>query len=210
MIYLLVDKDQTTQEWVVLKTITYPINVRGLSGVIYGDIRVLTLEERKAEGFWTQVDVYEDNGEFKEFSNKDVTFNEETAEMVNTYHYVLMDLGIIKEELKNRVINHRESLLIGGFTKDGKVYGTTYDARVLLQGFVLESMINSELTEVTIRLPDDTDSTLTVQELKELVSELYSYTESLFIKESTIRSNIDNATDYDAVRAAATWDDTPL
>ena len=210
MIYLLVDKDPETQKWVVLKTITYPINVRGLSGIIYGDIRNLTLEVRKVEGFWEQVDVYEGNGEFKEYSYQDVTFDEDAAQMINTYHYVLMNLDIIKTELKNRVLAHRDSLLTGGYEKDGHLFSTSIDNRVVLQGYAIESLIDSNMADVTIRLDDDTDLVLTVAELKAVVSGMAAFTEALYKKDRVIRAAIDSATDYDAIRTAATWDDVPL
>lgn len=209
MIYLLVDKNES-QEWEVLKTFTSPINVRGLSGVTYSDISRLSLEERKLEGLWTLKDVYEGTGEFKEFDYKDVTFSEETAEMINTYYYKLMPLAIIKDDLSNRVISKRNELLVSGFEYDGKVYDSTTESRVLLQGYVLESLINPDIVNVTLRLKDDTEVVLTVAQLKSVLSSMYANTEELYIKERDIRDDIQLAGDYDAARAAASWDGVPL
>ena len=209
MIYLLVNKDET-QEWVVLKTFTSPINVRGLSGVTYSDISRLTLEERKLEGLWTQRDVYEGTGEFKEYDYKEVTFDEYTAEMINTYHYKLMSLDIIKEDLSNRVISKRNELLVAGFEFDGHVYNSDTDSRVLLQGYVLESLVNPDVVSVTIRLQDDSELQLTVSQLQSVLSSMYAHTEELYAKERDIRDDIAATSDYDAARAAAVWDGVPL
>lgn len=209
MIYLLVDKDET-QEWVMLKTFTSPINVRGLSGVTYSDISRLTLEERKLEGLWTLRDVYEGTGEFKEFDYKEVTFDENTAEMINTYHYKLMPLDIIKEELNRRVISKRNELLVAGFEFDGHVYDSNIESRVLLQGYVLESLVNTDVVSVTIRLQDDSELKLTVAQLQSVLSSMYAHTEELYVKERDIRDDIAATSDYDSARAAATWDGIPL
>lgn len=209
MIYLLVDKDET-QQWVVLKTFTSPINVRGLSGVTYSDISRLTLEERKLEGLWTLRDVYEGTGEFKEFDYKEVIFDEDAAEMVNTYHYKLMSLDIIKEDLSNRVISKRNELLVAGFEFDGHVYDSNTESRVLLQGYVLESLVNPDVVSVTIRLQDDSELQLTVSQLQSVLSSLYAHTEELYVKERDIRDDIAATSDYDAARAAAVWDGVPL
>lgn len=209
MIYLLVDKNEA-QEWVVLKTFTSPINVRGLSGVTYSDISRLSLEERKLEGLWTLKDVYDGTGEFKEFDFKEVTFDEDAAEMVNTYHYKLMPLDIIKEDLSNRVISKRNELLVSGFEFDGHVYDSNTESRVLLQGYVLESLVNPDVTSVTIRLQDDSEIELTVTQLQSVLSSLYAHTEELYVKERDIRDDIALTTDYEAARAAAVWDGVPL
>lgn len=209
MIYLLVNKNES-QEWEVLKTFTSPINVRGLSGVTYSDISRLSLEERKLEGLWTLKDVYEGTGEFKEFDFKEVTFNEETAEMINTYHYKLMPLDIIKEDLNNRVIAKRNELLVGGFEYDEKVYDSTTESRVLFQGYVLESLINADVTDFTVRLKDDTEINLTVSQLRSVLSSMYAQTEELYVKERDIRDDINATLDYEGARAAAVWDGEPL
>lgn len=209
MIYLLVDKN-AEQEWTVLKTFTSPINVRGLSGVTYSDISRLTLEERKLEGLWTLKDEYDGVGEFKEFDYQEVQFDEDAAEMTNIYHYKLMPLDIIKAELNNRVVSHRNELLVNGFEFDGKIYDSSTESRVLLQGYVLESFVNTDVTSVTLRLKDDTEIVLTVAEIRSVLSSMYANTEELYIKERDIRDDIDAAVDYDAARLAATWDGVPL
>lgn len=206
MIYLLVDKNEVTQEWVILKTITYPINVRGLSGVTYSDISNLSLEVRKVEGFWTQSDVYENSGEFMEFDNKTVEYDEDGAVVTNTYHYKLMDLAVIKNELDARIVSYRDELLISGFEFDSHVYDTSYNGRQLIQGFVLESLITTDIDEVTIRLKNDTDVVLSVADLKSVLSAIYAYTEQLYQKERQMRTDLAAAQTYQEARDAATWD----
>ena len=87
MIFLSVVKNENG-EWVILKVITNPINVRGnKTGNTYGDISKLDLDTRRDEGFWTQNDVYVNTGEYMVFDNKVTTFDEQAVEVTNTYNY---------------------------------------------------------------------------------------------------------------------------
>ncbi|AQW88749.1 putative structural protein [Erwinia phage pEa_SNUABM_50] len=212
MIYLSVVKNESG-DWVILKTITYPINIRGnKTGNTYGDISKLDLDTRRDEGFWTQNDVYQNTGEFMIFKEKVVTFDEDAVEVTNTYIYERMPLDDIKTDLLGRVTAKRDSMYYNDFTFDGHSYNAGSTSRANIQLFISAALIDESNFPSSIEL-ETVDGVLVPFDLvkfKQLVKELFDYTSSLYIKERTIKAAISAAEDYDTVRDAAKWDDEIL
>lgn len=212
MIFLSVVKNESG-DWVIIKTITYPINIRGnKTGNTYGNISMIDLDTRRDEGFWTQNDVYQNTGEFMTFKEKVVTFDEEAAEVTNTYIYERMQLDDIKTDLISRVTSKRESMYYADFSFDGHSYNVDPSSRANIQLFVSAALIDESNfpSSIDIETVDGVLVSFDVDKLKKLVKELFDYTNSLYIKERIIKSNITNAGDYDAIRDAAKWDDELL
>ena len=212
MIYLSVVKNDSG-DWEIIKVITNPINVRGnLTGNTYGDISTLDLETRKAEGFWTQNDVYKNTGEFKNFKEKTVEFNEENAEVINTYIYELIPLDQIRTDLKGRVDTKRDTLYFGGFEFDGETYVSGVSNRNNIQLIMMTALIDeadfpSDLVWDTI---DGKQTPMDLEKFKLFVKALASFTRNLFIKARSIKEAIDKAENYEDIRTAASWDDESL
>lgn len=212
MIFLSVVRNSESQEWEILRVISNPINVRGnLTGITYGDIRTLSLETRIAEGFWTQEDVYENTGEYMEFKEKQVSFDESTAVVTNTYVYQRMALDVIKQDLVNRTKSHRDMLINSGFDYNGNTFDTSMEGRLNLCALVHYVSLNPQVTEVSIPLPtSDSEVVLSSDNLEELFSQMMAEQQTLFTKCVSIKAAIEATTTYEDARAAATWDGTPL
>lgn len=210
MIYLYVDKNPETQKWEILKTYNGPINVRGKSGITYGDISSLTLEQRLAECIWTSADQYDGAGEYMEYDYTETVFDDVNGVVISVYHYKLMDLNIIKSDLDTRITQYRDQLLYSGFEYNSKKYNSSTNYRVILHGYVIQTLVDSTVTSVAVRLEDDTDEAFTVAELRALLSAMSSNTEATYLKERTLRDNLAAASTYEDARAAATWDGVPL
>lgn len=212
MIFVSVLKDENGS-WYVAKILNNTINVRGnTTGITYGNIATLDLETRLMEGFWTQNDVYQNTGEFMEFKEKVTTFDEVNGVVTNTYIYQLMDLDIIKNDLKGRVDSKRDTLYFGGFDFDGKTYFSGLSNRSNIQLMLLSSLVDeanfpSDLvwdTSTGERTPMD------LATFRLFAKALTDFTRTLFIKSRAIKDAIDAATDYDSIRAAASWDGEAL
>lgn len=211
MIFLSVVKDSESQEWEILRVISSPINVRGnLTGITYGDIRVLDLDTRRAEGFWTQEDVYDNTGEYMEFKEKLVNFDEEKAVVTNTYVYQRMDLEVIKTDLINRVKSHRDTLINSGFEYNENTFDTSLEGRQGICSLVTYISVKPDITDVTVHLPTDEEVSLTSDEVKELFINMTEYHQSLYTKCNTIKDAINATSTYEDARAAANWDGTAL
>lgn len=210
MIYVAVTKNESG-EFEILKTLTSVINQRShITGTTIGNVTYLDAAGRLEHGFWEQEDLYIGTGEFKEFDRKEVEFDDVDGRVTNSYFYKLMDLAVIRDEMKNRVRSYRSQLSSSQYTKDTKVYDITSEGRLELQGLVLESLLDSSIQSVSMRLPSGEDIELTVTELKALYLEIALYRDGLYDTEAQIISAIDQAADYDAIRAAAVWGDQPL
>lgn len=212
MIFVSVLKDENGS-WYVAKILNNTINVRGnTTGITYGNIATLDLSTRLMEGFWTQNDVYQNTGEFMEFKEKVTTFDEVNGVVTNTYIYQLMDLNIIKNDLKGRVDSKRDTLYFGGFDFDGKTYFSGLSNRSNIQLMLLSSLVDeanfpSDLawdTSTGERTPMDLST------FRLFAKALTDFTRTLFIKSRAIKDAIDAATDYDSIRAAASWDGEAL
>ncbi len=212
MIFVSVLKDENGS-WYVAKILNNTINVRGnTTGITYGNIATLDLETRLMEGFWTQNDVYQNTGEFMEFKEKVTTFDEVNGVVTNTYIYQLMDLGIVKNDLKGRVDSKRDTLYFGGFDFNGKTYFSGLSNRSNIQLMLLSSLVDeanfpSDLvwdTSTGERTPMD------LATFRLFAKALADFTRTLFIKSRAIKDAIDAATDYDSIRAAASWDGEAL
>jgi hypothetical protein len=210
MIYVAVKKNDSG-EWEILKYISNTINQRSpITDETIGDISRLDAAGRLAKGFWIQKDVYVNNGEFTELDNKEITFDDVNGEITNTYTYKLMDLSIIRDEMKNRVRSYRTQLSYGFYTKGENQFDISSDGRVELQGLIIESLLDSTITSVAIRLQSGVDVTLTVSDLKELYLEIAKYREGLFDTEAQLILAIDSAADYEAIRNVSVWGEQVL
>lgn len=207
MIYLSVVKD-TNDDWKIIKVITYPINVVGnLTGNTYGDISKLDLDTRRAEGFWTQNDVYQNTGEFMIFKEKVVTFSEIDAEVTNTYIYELMPLDDIKSDLRGRVDSKRDLLYFDGFLFQNKKFFSGISNRNNIQLMMMTALIDetdfpSDLVWDTV---DGEQVPMDLATFKLFVKALADFTRDLFIEARRAKAAIDAATTYDDIRAAANW-----
>lgn len=212
MIYLSVVKNEN-DEWVILKVITNPNNVRGnKTGTTYGDISKLSLDIRRDEGFWTQNDVYVNTGEYMVFDNKVTTFDEEAAEVTNTYNYVLMPLADIRADLKSRVNSKRDQLYFNGFEFNSKTFSSGTAARNNIALFMTAALIDEANFPSDFAFPDLSGELVDMDlaTFKSLVKTLSDFTRGLYTKARTIRDAIDAAETYDDIRAAANWDGEAL
>ena len=211
MLFLYVIKN-SDGSFTIVRYINNPINVRGNSGITYCDISKLDLATRIAEGFWTQSDIYVDDGEYMVFDNKVVTFDETTAVVTNTYTYVRMDLNDIKTDIKTRVDTKRIELYYGTYTFETNNFNIQQDNRLN----ILTTQV-AILTDPT-SLPSDfvwkdvngIAISMDSAKFKEFSLGLFNYSNQLFVKSWNIKNAIDAATTYEDIRTAATWDDTPL
>ncbi|SOK59029.1 hypothetical protein [Yersinia phage fHe-Yen9-03] len=212
MIYLSVIKNESG-DWVIIKTITYPINVRGnKTGNTYGDITKLDLDTRRDEGFWTQNDVYLNTGEFMIFKEKTVEFDEVAVEVTNTYIYELMPLADIRNDLRSRVESKRDNLYYSGFEFNGNTFDSGTTSRVNIQ-LMLSYALNDDANFPNDLQWEAIDGTLVPMDLatfKQFIVALADFTRGLYIKSRQIRSNIESAVTYEDIRAAAKWDNEPL
>ncbi len=212
MVFLSVVKDENDQ-WKILKIISNPINVRGnKTGNTYGDIRVLDLDVRISEGFWTQNDVYENTGEYMYYVETVTTFDPEKAEVTNTYKYERQPLDEISADLKNRVESKRDSLYFEGFEFQGNKFESNVNNRsniqlVLLNAIVDESSFPSNLAWKSL---SGELIEMDLSTFKLFAKALGDFTSSLFIKERQIKDAISAAGTYEELRAAASWDGEQL
>lgn len=211
MVYLSVVKNGNN--WVILKTITNTINVRGnKTGNTYGDISVLDLDTRRAEGFWTQEDKYVNTGEFMIFKEKTVEFSEENAVVTNTYIYELMPLDDIRMDLINRVDSMRENLYYAGFTFQDKKFNSGLSNRSNIQLMLLnaisdEANFPANLVWETV---DGEQIPMDLVTFKAFANQLAVWTRNLFIEARSIKVAINAATTYEELRSAASWDGVSL
>lgn len=208
MIFLSVVKNDNG-DWVILKVITNPVNVRGnKTGNTYGNISFLTLDERRDEGFWTQRDVYDNIGEFMVFKEKTTAFDEDAVEVVNTYSYERMDLDLVKADLLDRVVFKRDDLYATSFTFNGNEFSADINSRLNIQLIADTFAINESYFPNDFKL-ETVDGTLVefdIASFKLLVKALFDFTIGLYTTERSIKDNIRNATVYEDIRAAAQWD----
>lgn len=210
MIYVAVKKNDSGN-WEILKYISNPINQRSpITDETIGDISRLDAAGRLAKGFWIQKDVYVNTGEFTELDNKAITFDDVNGEITNTYTYKLMDLDVIRDEMKNRVRSYRSQLSYGLYKKGDIEYDISIDGRVELQGLIIESILDSSILNVSIRLLNGTDVTLSISDLKELFLEIAHYREGLFDIEAQLILAITSAADYESIRNVSVWGEQPL
>jgi hypothetical protein len=207
MIYLSVLKDENGS-WYIAKVLTSTINVRGnATGITYGNIIGLDLATRLMEGFWTQEDIYENTGEFMQFKEKVTTFDDVNGVVTNTYIYELMDLDVIKTDLRGRVDSKRDTVYFGGFEFNGKTFYSGISNRSNIQLMLLSSLVDetnfpSDLVWDTVdgeRIPMD------LATFKLFAKALTDFTRTLFITARSIKDAIDDATDFATIRAAAAW-----
>lgn len=212
MIYLIVQSDGNGG-WVIVKTLTSPINVKGpVTGVTWGDIRVLTLDARRTDGFWTQNDVYQNNGDYTVFKETITTFDEPTLVVTNTYVFELMPLDQIRADLKNKVDNKRDSLRFESLTFQNKQYPIDSISRGNLL-LMAASIIFDETvfpSNYTLDLVDGTSQVVDLPTFKALIQALNAHTYDLYQTARTIKANIDAATTYSDIRAAANWNGEAL
>lgn len=212
MIYLSVVKNESG-DWVILKTITNTINVRGnKTGITYGDISTLSLDKRREEGFWTQNDEYVGTGEFMVFDKKTTTFSEEDAEVTNTYSYKLMPLDEIQTDLLGRVESKRDALYYAGFEFQGKQFFSGLANRSNIQLMLLNSIVDeanfpSDLVWDTV---DGEQIHMDLATFKAFANTLAVYTRTLFITARQIKADIIAATSYEEMRTAASWNGEAL
>lgn len=211
MLYLYVIKDEDGS-FKIVRVITSPINQRGNSGITYGNITILDLDTRKEEGFWTQEDVYVDQGEYMVFKEKQTAFNEDTAVVTNTYIYERMPLDEIKTDLKNRVDAKRNEKYYGGFTFEDVKYLTDRDSRMNIIGAQAAILSDSTvLPEGFIwRSADDQNIPMDADKFKEFAIELFQFSNGIYQEAWTLKAAIDAASTYEDARAAATWDGEAL
>lgn len=212
MIYVSVIKDEN-DKWKIVKVLPSPLNAVGnKTGAIWPDISKLSLEKRLDEGFWTQNDVYQNTGEFMQFKEKTVDFDEVNGVVTNTYIYELMDLDVIKSDLKGRVDSKRDTVYYGGFEFNSKTYFSGLANRSNIQLMLLSSIVDeanfpSDLVWDTV---DGERTPMDLATFRLFAEALMTFTRSLFIKARAIKDAIDAATDYDSIRAAASWDGEAL
>lgn len=212
MIFLSVVKNENG-DWVILKVITNPINVRGnKTGNTYGDISKLDLDTRREEGFWTQNDVYVNTGEYMVFDSKVTTFDEQAVEVTNTYNYVLMPLEDIRTDLKSRVNSKRDQLYFNGFDFNSHTFGSGTATRSNVALFMTVALIDEANFPSDFAFPDVNGDLVDMDlaTFKLFVKALSDFTRSLYTKARSIRNAIDAATTYEDIRAAASWDGEPL
>lgn len=211
MLYLYVVKNEDGS-FTIVRVITNPVNQRGNSGITYGNVTILDLETRKAEGFWTQTDVYDGQGEYKIFKDKTTTFNEDSAVVTNTYSYELMPLEDIKADLKNRVDSKRSEMLNGGFTYNGYTYAT--DSTSVMNIIGAQVAILSDVDVITPdfvwRTADDQNISMDATSFKAFTLALFAFTNTQYQTSWQIKTAIDSASTYEEIRAAASWDGTEL
>jgi hypothetical protein len=212
MIYLSVVKNDSG-DWVILKTITNVINVRGnKTGNTYGDISALSLDVRRSEGFWTQKDLYVNTGEFMVFKEKTVDFSEQNAEVTNTYIYELMPLDDIRNDLLGRVDSKRDGLYYAGFTFQDKQFYSGLANRSNIQLMLLNSIVDeanfpSDLVWDTV---DGEQIPMDLATFRAFAKQLADTTRELFITARSIKAAINAATTYEDLRSAASWNGEAL
>jgi hypothetical protein len=212
MLYVSVLKNQDG-EWYIAKIHSSTINVRGnVTGTTWGDISKLDLATRLYDGFWIQDDKYENTGEFMQFKEKTIVFDEVAGVVTNTYIYELMDLDVIKQDLKGRVDNKRENVYNEGFEFQGNMFMSGINNRNNIQLMMIGALIDednfpSDLVWDTV---DNIQVSMDLATFKLFVKALTDFTRTCFITARSIKSAIDSATDYTAVRAAASWDGEAL
>ena len=212
MIYVSVIKDDN-DSWQIVKILSSPLNAVGnKTGNIYPDISKLSLASRLVEGFWTQNDVYENTGEFMQFKEKTTTFDEVNGVVTNTYTYELMDLEVIKTDLKGRVDSKRDTVYFGGFEFNGKTFFSGLSNRSNIQLMLLSSIVDeaSFPTDLVWDTVDGERIPMDLATFKLFAQALVDFTRTLFVKNRTIKDAIDAATDYDSIRSAASWDGEAL
>lgn len=212
MIFVSVLKDENGS-WYIAKILNNTINVRGnTTGTTYGNIATLDLATRLMEGFWTQNDVYENTGEFKQFKEKTTTFDEVNGVVTNTYIYELMDLEVIKTDLKGRVDSKRDNVYFGGFEFNGKTFFSGLSNRSNIQLMLLSSLVDEANfpTDLVWDTVDGERIPMDLATFKLFAQALVDFTRTLFVKNRTIKDAIDAATDYDSIRSAASWDGEAL
>lgn len=204
-------KQNELGEWEILKYLSSLINqVSPLTGFTIGNVSTLDVEGRLLHGFWEMNDVYVGTGEFMEFDKKEVNMDAELCVVTNTYTYKRMDLAIVREEMKNRVRGYRMQLSQGTYKKGDHLFELSMDARLELQGLVLEVLLDTSLESVSIRLTSGEDVTLTPAEVKALHLEIAMYRDNLFTTEAEIISLIDSAETYEDIREVSKWGDQIL
>lgn len=210
MIYMAISKDEAGN-WVILKYLTSVINQRSpVTDETIGDVSRLDAAGRIAKGFWIQNDIFVNTGEFTELESKVTTFDDVNGIVINTYTYKLMDLDVIREEMKNRVRSYRSQLSIGTYTKDNNVFDVSSVGMTELQGYIIQSQLDTTLASVSIRLQSGSDVSFTVSELKSFYLELCAWREGLFDTEAQLVLAIDSAADYEAIRNVSVWGDVVL
>lgn len=210
MIYVAISKDDTGA-WVILKYLSSTINQRSpVTDETIGDVSRLDAAGRLAKGFWIQQDSYVNTGEFTELDTKVTTFDDTQGIVTVTYTYKLMDLDVIRDEMKNRVRSYRQQLSASTYTKGDNVYDISTEGRTEIQGLVLETLLDSTITTLSIRLPSGVDVSFTPDELKALYLEIAKYREGLFDTEAQIILAITSAVDYEAIRNVSVWGDQVL
>ena len=211
MLYLYVVKNDDGS-FKIVRVITSPINQRGNSGITYGNITILDLETRKAEGFWTQEDVYVDQGEYMIFKEKLTDFNEDTAVVTNTYVYERMPIEEIKFDLKNRVDSKRDEKYYSQFVFENVSYFTDRDSRMNIIGAQAAILSDPSVVgeDFIWRSADDQNIPMTEDKFKEFALELFRHSNSIYQTAWMIKAAIDAASTYEEVRAAAVWGDEPL
>lgn len=212
MVYVSVIKDENGS-WKIVKILNSPIGAVGnLTGNIYPDISKLSLASRLVEGFWTQNDEYVNTGEFMEFKEKTTTFDEVLGVVTNTYTYELMDLEIIKTDLKGRVDSKRDYLYYEGFEFNGNTFFSGLNNRSNIQLMLLTALAD-ETTFPTDLVWDTVEGVSIPMDLatfKLFATQLAVFTRQLFIMDRQIKLDIDAATDYASIRAAASWNGEAL
>ena len=211
MLYLYVVKEDDGS-FRIVRVITSPINQRGNSGITYGNITILDLATRKAEGFWTQEDVYVDQGEYMVFKEKQTAYDEDTAVVTNTYVYERQPLDEIKTDLKNRVDAKRNDKYYGGFVFEDVRYLTDRDSRMNIIGAQAAILSNpAVLPEGFIwRSEDDQNIPMDADKFKEFAIALFQFSNEIYQKAWTLKATIDAASTYEDARTAATWDGEPI
>ncbi|EMX1382111.1 hypothetical protein AAGG91_003006 [Salmonella enterica] len=210
MAYVAVIKNEQGQ-YEVVKYLTSLYNQRSpITQVTIGNISYLDASGRLEHGFWLSEDVYIGTGEFREFDIKEVKFDDVEGKVTNTYTYKLMDLDVIREEMKNRVRSYRSQLANGEYKHGEHVFDISHDGRCELHGYIIESLLDQTIEIVSIRLPNGEDVNMSMLELKELYLSIAAYRDGLFDKEAEIIDAINAANDYDSIRSAAVWDEHQL
>ncbi len=212
MLYLYVVKN-TDGTFRIVRVITNNVNQRGNSGITYGDLNILDLETRKAEGFWTQKDIYQDgDGQYMEYIDKVVDFDEDNAIVTNTYIYQRMDLTIIKNDLKNRVDSKRDEKVFDKFTFQDHTYSCDVNSRLNILSTHSAMQIDESIITPSFvwRTTDEQNISMDAATFKQFVITLFNFISHNYQQSWTVKAAIDAASTYEDVRAAAVWDGQAL
>lgn len=212
MIYVIVQKNNNG-DYVVTKTLSSTTSVRGIvTGITWNDITTITLEQRLTDCIWTQIDQYNESGEYMTFKNKETVFDPVAGTVTNTFNFELMPLDTIKTDIKTRVDSKRDSLRFSTFTFESNEYSIDATARGNFQLLAVVILFDetSFPVDYKVDLPDGTVSTFDIVKFKNFMAALSNYTYNLYEEARTIKNNIDAATTYEDIRAAASWDGVPL